>query len=114
MTSICSTNVMLGLMPYSGSKSGVLGLSRTDALDFGPEQIRINCVAPGSIVTPMLLSAMGEGHMEHYTENTPLRRLGNPEEVANAIVWLSSPMASYVTGASLPVDGGLALATGPP
>lgn len=114
VSSICSTIAMPGLMAYSGSKGGVLGLSKTDAIDYGPEKIRVNVVGPGNTITPMLRSAMGPDHMTHYAANTPLQRLGEPEDIANAIVWLSSPLAAYVQGVFLPVDGGLNLCTGPP
>ena len=113
ISSICSTIAMPGLMAYSGSKGGVLGLSKTDAVDYGPSGIRINVVGPGNTVTPMLRSAMGNHHMKHYAANTPLQRLGEPEDIGNAVVWLSSPMAAYVHGILLPVDGGLNLRTGP-
>lgn len=111
--SLCSTIAMPGLTAYSASKGGVLALSKCDALDYGPSKIRINCVGPGNVITPMLKSSMGEDHMTNMAAMTPLRRLGRPEDIGNAVVWLSSPMASYLTGVFLPVDGGLSLATGP-
>jgi NAD(P)-dependent dehydrogenase (short-subunit alcohol dehydrogenase family) len=100
-------------MAYSGAKGGVLGLVKTDALDYGRHKIRVNCVAPGNTVTPMLSSTMGEAHINMYSANTPLQRLGQPVDVGNAVAWLSSPMAAYITGILLPVDGGLQLKTGP-
>lgn len=112
--SISSTIAMPGLSVYSGTKGGVLGLTKTDAFDYGGDKIRINMVGPGNTITPMLRSAMGKHHMEHYAANTPLKRLGDPSDIGNAIVWLSSPRAAYVTGIMLSVDGGLNLATGPP
>lgn len=113
VTSLCATSSIPGLTAYSASKGGLLGISKTDALDYGPEKIRVNCVAPGNTITPMVYRAMGEEHMKMYAASTPLRRNAEPEDIANAIVWLSSPYAAYVTGISLPVDGGLNLNTGP-
>lgn len=112
--SLCSTIAIPGLSVYSGTKGAVLGFTKTDALDFGPHKIRINMVAPGNTITPMLMGAMGKKHIEHFSANTPLRRLGNPDDIANVIVFLSSPRAAYITGISIPVDGGMNLATGPP
>jgi hypothetical protein len=114
VTSLCSTIAMPGLTAFSGTQGGILGLTKTDALDFGPQQIRINCVAPGNVVTSMMDTAMGEEDQKSYASRTPLRRLGQAEDIANAAVWLSSPMAAYITGISLPVDGGFCLVTGPP
>jgi NAD(P)-dependent dehydrogenase (short-subunit alcohol dehydrogenase family) len=114
VTSLCATVAIPGLPAYSATKGGLLGMSKVDAQDYGPAKIRVNCVAPGNTFTPMLAGAMGEGHGEHYASITPLRRLGRPEDIANTIVWLSSPRAAYITGISLPVDGGLNLRTGPP
>ncbi|KAL4801516.1 hypothetical protein BDV18DRAFT_164931 [Aspergillus unguis] len=113
VASLCATIALPGLAGYSASKGAALGLSRGDALDYGPHQIRVNCVAPGHIVTPMLEGAMGEEQMKDLAGITPLRRLGRPGDIANAVVWLSSPMACYLTGVNLPVDGGLALSHGP-
>lgn len=114
VTSLCSTIAMPGLTAFSGTQGGILGLTKTDALDFGPQRIRVNCVAPGNVATSMLDSAMGEKDQKEFASRTPLRRLGESEDIANAVVWLSSPLAAYITGISLPVDGGFCLSTGPP
>lgn len=113
VASLCATIAMPGMTGYSSTKGAALGLTRGDALDYGPQKIRVNCVAPGNIITPMLSGVMGDKHMDIMGGMTPLRRLGRPDDIANAIVWLSSPMACYLTGVNLPVDGGLALSTGP-
>jgi NAD(P)-dependent dehydrogenase (short-subunit alcohol dehydrogenase family) len=112
--SIASRNATPGLSVYSATKAGVLGLTKTDALDYGGDKIRINMVAPGSTITPMLKYAMGEQYMKQDAAQAPLKRLGIPEDIANVIVFLASPRAAYVTGIMVPVDGGLSLATGPP
>ncbi len=95
---------------YSATKHGVDGLTRSAAIEYGPEGIRINAVCGGGFATEML--ARGYGHdlawVERYRRPAiPLGRLGRPEECAEAVVWLCSDAASYVTGVCLPVDGGL-------
>jgi len=95
---------------YSASKHGVDGLTKTAAIEYGEAGIRINAICGGGFATEML--ARGYGHdlawVERYRRPAiPLRRLGRPEECAEAVVWLCSDAASYVTGVCLPVDGGL-------
>ena len=114
VTSLCQTTPMNGFTAYSASKGGVLGLSKCDALDYGKDQIRINCLAPGNTVTPMLSEAVGDEGLKLLAAATPLQRNAPPEDIADAIVWLSSPCASFVTGTTLTVDGGYNLCTGPP
>ena len=97
------------LPAYVASKHGVMGLTRTAALEYATRGIRVNAVCPGPIRTRMLESIMEENpRMEPATiAAVPMRRLGAPEEIAEAVLWLSSDRASYVTGQGLVVDGGL-------
>jgi NAD(P)-dependent dehydrogenase (short-subunit alcohol dehydrogenase family) len=96
---------------YVASKHGVLGLTKSAALEYASQGIRINAVAPGAVLTEMLLAgtASTEAGRQGIIGATPMRRIAAPEEVAAAIVWLASDEASFVTGVSLPVDGGYML-----
>jgi len=87
---------------YSASKHGILGLTRTAALEYAEDDIRVNAVCPGLIETNMT-GDLGPGAGSHI----PINRPGRPEEVAEAVVWLCSENASYITGYPLPVDGGI-------
>lgn len=99
---------------FAASKGGVLALTKCDAYDYGPDSIRVNCVAPGHSITESTKEAIGDDGLRVLAENTPLRRNATPEDVADAIVWLSSPKASFITGTTLTVDGGYNLRNGPP
>jgi NAD(P)-dependent dehydrogenase (short-subunit alcohol dehydrogenase family) len=94
---------------YTASKHGVVGLTRNAAIDLAAYGIRVNAVCPGPILTSAMeetIAARGAGAGEEYLRNIPLGRLGTPDEVASAVVWLASDEASYVTGQALAVDGG--------
>ncbi|MDE0884799.1 MAG: SDR family oxidoreductase [Myxococcota bacterium] len=97
-----------GLSPYSASKHGVLGLTRTAAVENARRGIRINAICPGSIDTPMLRKAMeSDPATARFIEKSmPIGRLGKAEEIAEAVAWLCSDRASLVTGQSMGVDGG--------
>lgn len=97
------------LPAYVASKHGVMGLTRTAALEYANRGVRVNAVCPGPIRTRMLEAIMEENpRMEPaMIASVPMRRLGAPEEIAEAVVWLCSDRASYVTGQGLVVDGGL-------
>ena len=98
-----------GLAAYSASKHGVLGLTRTAAMEVARKGIRVNAVCPGTVRTPMLAGFVGgdEGLLEGMGRRTPMGRLGDAGEIAEAIVWLLSDASSYVTGASVDPDGGV-------
>lgn len=98
-----------GLLPYVASKHAVIGMTRTAAAEFTAQGIRVNAVCPGLINTPMLdrLAAnLGKDAMAAYVTMTPIRRLAEPGEVAEAVVWLCSDASSFVTGSAMAVDGG--------
>lgn len=99
-----------GMSAYSASKHGVIGLTKSAALEVAREGIRVNAVLPGSIRTPMLRGFVGgdEELLEKMGERAPMGRLGEPEEIAEAIVWLLSDAARFVTGNALAPDGGVA------
>lgn len=111
---IVNTSSAAGLMgfanlpAYVASKHGVIGLTKSVALEFASQGIRVNAVCPGSIRTPMLEGFAGtEQALEGMGRMQPIGRLGTPEEVADAVVWLCSDGASFVTGHALAVDGGV-------
>ena len=94
-----------GLSLYSASKAAVISLMRSAALEAAPRGVRINAIAPGRVVTDMMLRS-GVGDIASVAAGLPLRRMGKPEEVAEAVVWLLSDAASYVVGHVLAADGG--------
>ncbi len=96
---------------YCAAKGGVVNLTRALAIDHGKDNVRVNCVCPGDIDTPMLAGEcrqLGENPDQFMKEaaNRPLQRVGTPEDVANAVLFLASDMAKWITGACLVVDGG--------
>src|SRR2546429_202389 len=97
-----------GRAAYHASKHGVIGLTRSAALEYAPRGIRINAVCPGTIETPMVAEMItrGELDMAEAVKNQPIDRLGRPDEIAAVVLWLCSPAASFVIGVALPVDGG--------
>jgi NAD(P)-dependent dehydrogenase (short-subunit alcohol dehydrogenase family) len=98
-----------GMPAYCASKHGLIGLSKSAALDYADRGVRVNVVSPGPIATPLLESftgTSGSGLLDSIKSSVPMRRIGSAEEVAEAVVWLLSENASYVTGAVLSVDGG--------
>ena len=105
MSSTAGLEAVGGLAGYVSAKHGVIGLTKTAALDYGDRNIRVNAVAPGPILTDNLARA-GEEAQRRAASAMPIRRVGQPNEVARVVVWLCSDRASYITGATIPIDGG--------
>lgn len=97
---------MPGVAPYVASKHAVLGLTKNAALEYAKQNVRVNAVAPGAVETPMLDRFTEMVPREALMSMHPIGRIGRPEEIADAIVWLASPAAAFVTGQTLAVDGG--------
>jgi NAD(P)-dependent dehydrogenase (short-subunit alcohol dehydrogenase family) len=94
-----------GMGPYAAAKHGVVALTKTAAIDYGPRNIRVNALAPGPIVNEQM-SRLPEETLQGIARYVPLRRLGSADEVARAAVWLCSDEAAFITGAVLSTDGG--------
>jgi len=106
--SIAGLNGFSGLPAYVASKHGIIGLTKTAALEYAKQGIRVNAVCPGVIHTSMIDRITGNDKVveKQYIDMEPIGRMGKPEEVAEAVVWLCSDAASFVTGIAMPVDGG--------
>ncbi|MDD5041446.1 MAG: SDR family NAD(P)-dependent oxidoreductase [Candidatus Peribacteraceae bacterium] len=97
----------MGSAHYSATKGGIIGMTETMALEWGPLGITVNAIGPGAIDTPMVGMIKDDpASMKAITDRVPMKRMGKPEEIAAAVVFLASDEASYVTGATLFVDGG--------
>jgi NAD(P)-dependent dehydrogenase (short-subunit alcohol dehydrogenase family) len=111
---IVNTSSIMGLTgairvpAYTAAKHGVAGLTKAAALEYARHGIRINAVCPAPIYTPLLMSAFDKRPdiEQRYARSEPMKRIGQPEEVGEAVAWLCSDRASYVTGLPMPVDGG--------
>jgi NAD(P)-dependent dehydrogenase (short-subunit alcohol dehydrogenase family) len=97
-----------GRASYHATKHGVLGLTKSAALEYAPRGVQINAVCPGTIDTPMVTDMIAKGELDlaEAEANQPIGRLGHGDEIAAAVLWLCSPGASFVHGVALPVDGG--------
>lgn len=111
ISSIAAHVATPGAHIYAASKHAVLGLTRSAALEYASQGIRINEIAPGIIATPLIgrFAAGSEEVYEHLKSIHPIGRIGEPEEIASAAIWLCSPGAAFVIGHSLVIDGGLTI-----
>jgi len=106
--SICGLVALPQATAYNSAKHGVIGLTKSAAVEYGPKNIRVNAVCPGFIDTPMLAEGAGANQdvLDGVVNQLPIRRIAGPNEVADVIAWLFSSQSSYVTGVAMPIDGG--------
>ena len=108
MSSVVALLGSAGQANYAASKAGLVGLARSLARELGSRNITVNVVAPGPVETDMT-AALGEKRLAELTAAVPLARMASPEEIAGVVAFLASPDAAYITGAVIPVDGGLGM-----
>jgi NAD(P)-dependent dehydrogenase (short-subunit alcohol dehydrogenase family) len=106
MSSSAGVSGAPGMGAYSAAKHGVIGLTQTAALDYGPEGVRVNAIAPGPVLTEGGIGAAPAKIREQVAKTLPLKRLGTPDEVARLAAWLLSDEASFINGATISIDGG--------
>lgn len=108
-SSVAAARGQAGDIPYTGSKAALEGMARPLAAELAQHEITVNVIAPGAIDTPML----GAADLSFYDTVLPGRKIGTPDEVAELVAWLCSPRSRFVTGAIIPIDGGVASINGP-
>lgn len=108
MSSVVGLLGAAGQSNYAASKAGLVGLARSLARELGSRGITVNVIAPGPVETDMT-AALGEERLQQIVEAVPLERAASPDEIAGAVAFLAGPDAAYITGAVLPVDGGLGM-----
>ncbi|MCF6296979.1 MAG: SDR family oxidoreductase, partial [Flavobacteriaceae bacterium] len=106
MSSVVGVKGNAGQTNYAASKAGILGFTKSVALELGSRNIRCNAIAPGFIETEMT-AKLNQNSVDEWRKSIPLKRGGSPEDVANACVFLASSLSSYITGQTLNVDGGM-------
>ena len=106
MSSVVGVKGNTGQANYSASKAAINGFTKSTALELGSRNIRCNSIAPGFIATEMT-KALGEEIVQEWRDQVPLKRVGTPEDIANATLFLASDMSAYVTGQVIQVDGGM-------
>ena len=109
VTSVTARAATPGMSAYGGSKAAIEQLTRCLAVELGPAGIRVNVVAPGLTLTPMLAANMDQQDIDQTARHTPLRRPGTPEDVAEAVLFLGSDQAAWITGQVVQSSGGLSL-----
>lgn len=114
--SIISTSSVAGLAgypyiaAYCAAKAGLINLTRSAAVEFGESRIRVNCICPGDIITPIRSNGMSDAELEvELAKNQPIPRAGHVEDVASAVLYLASDDSEWVTGLIMPIDGGLSI-----
>jgi NAD(P)-dependent dehydrogenase (short-subunit alcohol dehydrogenase family) len=112
MASLAGVQGVANLAGYVTGKAGIIALTKVAALDYADHGIRVNVLAPGPILTHHL-EAAGELAQRHAAAGTPMRRVGTAVEIADAVIWLASDQSSFITGVTLPIDGGQSAGTKP-
>lgn len=112
IASLSGINASSGMSTYCASKHAIVGFAKTDAQDYGPHGVRINVIAPGMIDTDLFRKTSPPDAPAKLAAITPVRRLGQPEDIATLAMFLCSSQAGYMQGAVIPCDGGLSLHRG--
>jgi NAD(P)-dependent dehydrogenase (short-subunit alcohol dehydrogenase family) len=107
VSSLSGIRTLHGQGVYGAAKAALNHMVASSAFELGPRNIRVNAVAPGLTATPRLRTVLGDARLEHLAQSIPLRRFSRPQDVAGAILYLMSDLAHCVSGATLPVDGGI-------